>query len=147
MVYGPGIHSFLKLNNRLVQIFAILAICALLQMIIFRSFSGLDSFQSLAATVNWSFGSMGFAQNLCSKAMLNWGSPGLELNFRCEGHTQISSVLSSGIVSYSSAEDYQGLTEVFAKCYYDAEMSDASYFPYMQYFNADVFNAELLTAC
>ena len=90
---------------------------------------------------------MGFSQNLCSKSMLDWSQSSIEFNFKCEGHTEITEILSSGIVSYDSAEDYQGLTEVFAKCYYEPTMTDAKYFPYMQYFNADQFNGELLSHC
>lgn len=65
--------------------------------------------------------------------------------FECQAHTQISEVFSSGVISYDSPTDYNGLVEVFGKCYYDAEDSDAYLFPYMKYFSADQFESELMT--
>ena len=56
----------------------------------------------------------------------------------------IKEILSSGVVSYSSPEDYSGLVEVFGKCYYDQSGIDASMYPYMKYFDEDVFNGELM---
>lgn len=104
--YGHSFGSFLKLNDRLVKVFGVLALFACLQMVVFRSFGGVVNFKGFAWTANWSFGSLGFAQNLCSKAMLDWNESTITMNFKCEAHTQITEVLSSGIVSYSSADDY-----------------------------------------
>ena len=47
----------------------------------------------------------------------------------------MTEVLSSGIISYTSEDDYPGIVEVFAKCYYDPNAFDAYLFPYMQYFD------------
>ena len=66
---------------------------------------------------NWTFGGIGFATNLCRKTMLQWDKTDtttLDLVFECQGHASVSEVLSSGIVSYSSENDYAGLAMVFA---------------------------------
>ena len=93
-------------------------------MLVFRGFAGGAAFDTVA---NWSFGSIGFPTNLCSKAPLDWSSTtgNIEMVFECKAHTQISEVFSSGVVSYNSATDYNGLVEVFGKCYYDPEAPDA----------------------
>ena len=58
-------------------------------------------------------------------------------------------MLSSGIISYASANDYPGLVEVYAKCYYDPdpEAYDAKQWLYMDYFDESLFNQELLDQC
>ena len=66
------------------------------------------------------------------------------MSFRCQGHTEISEVLSSGIVSYENADDYPGVVNVFGKCYYDAT-EDEAYMPYTKYVDTTSLNAELLT--
>ena len=116
------------------------------QVIIFRSFSGLEGYEGISRMANYSFGSLGFPDNLCSKTYLNWDkSDGVSMVFTCQQHTQISKVLSSGIISYDSADDYPGLVEVFAKCYYDPTHYDVELFPYMKYFDEQKFNKSLMT--
>ena len=115
-----------------------LAVLSMIQIIVFRSFSGVSHYSGFGATANWSFGSIGFPTNLCSKTVLDWDKyPDGEIKmvFNCEKHTSVSEVFSSGIVSYANETDYPGLVESFAKCYYDEQDSDAYLFPYMQYFN------------
>ena len=56
-------------------------------------------------------------------------------------------MLSSGIVSYANVTDYEGIVEVYAKCFYDPLAYDAYLFPLMEYFDADGFNADLLAQC
>ena len=79
MYYGIGVHNFVKMNTRLVCIFFALAILAIVQMVIFRSYSGLDSFSSINPTANWSFGSMGYPKNLCSKNYIDWSQESINL--------------------------------------------------------------------
>ena len=70
--------------------------------------------------------------------MLDWDNypyGDVKMVFNCEKHTSVSSVFSSGIVSYADKEDYPGLVESFAKCYYDKDDYDAYLFPYMVYFD------------
>ena len=47
MQYGIGVHNFVTLNTRLVCIFFVLMLLALVQMIIFRSFAGLEGFKHI----------------------------------------------------------------------------------------------------
>ena len=72
--FGTGLYHFFKMTNRLVLLFGVLTLFALVQMIIFRSFGSVANFKNFRWTANWSFGSMGFALNLCSKTMLDWSS-------------------------------------------------------------------------
>ena len=114
LIYGPAIFNFFKLNIRLVGTFFFLAILALLQMIVFRSFNGVEGDALSHITANWSFAGFGFPRSLCSKAYLDWeNQDSITLMFECNGHTQVTSVFSSGIVSYANSTDYPGLTEVF----------------------------------
>ena len=143
-------HNFLRLNCRLACVFFVLAILAVSQMIIFRSFAGVRVFNNFSPLTNWSFGSIGYPTELCSKAPLDWsqsGSTGINMVFECQAHTQIRAIYSSGIISYESPTDYEGLVEVFGKCYYDPDATDAHLFPYMQYFKAEQFNSELMAQC
>lgn len=71
LVYGPGIHNFLKINNRLVCLFLLISVTAVIQMIVFRSFKGTDDLTGYSVISRWSFGNIGFPSNLCSKAPLN----------------------------------------------------------------------------
>lgn len=72
LVFGPTLHNFNRLNAHLVCIFLVLAILATCQMVIFRSFAGDSAFSNFETVANWSFGSIGFPTNLCSKAPLDW---------------------------------------------------------------------------
>ena len=127
LVYGPGIHNFLKINNQLVCLFLLISIIAAVQMLVFRSFKGTDGLEGYTMTSRWSFGNIGYPSNLCSKAplMLTSASESSDestsMVFSCQGHTEITKVLSSGVVGYSSSDDYVGLTEVFGTCFYDSE--------------------------
>ena len=56
-------------------------------------------------------------------------------------------MLSSGIISYANITDYEGIVEVFAKCFYDPLAYDAYLFTLMDYFDADGFNKDLLAQC
>ena len=58
-------------------------------------------------------------------------------------------MLSSGVISYQSAQDYAGIVEVFGKCYYDPdpEAYDAEQFFLMQYFDTESFNKQFLDKC
>jgi len=145
--YGVGVHNFVSINSRLVCVFLAMACLACLQMIVFRAHAGLVSFQGFNPTVDWSFGSMGFPQNFCRKNFIDWSQTTIDFNFQCQGQTEISSVLSSGIVSYASETDYPGLVNVFGKCYYDPSEYDANLFPYMKYFDTTAFDSELLRQC
>ena len=116
LVYGPGIHNFLKINNRLVCLFLLISIISAIQMLVFRSFMGTDGLDGYTMTSRWSFGNIGFPSNLCSKAPLMFTSTAessdksTSMVFSCQGHTEITKVLSSGVVGYSSSDDYVGLT-------------------------------------
>ena len=63
LIYGPGLHNFLMTNDRLVCVFILLAFLALIQMIVFRSFDGVEGITGLAITTNWSFGDIGWPTN------------------------------------------------------------------------------------
>ena len=64
-------------------------------------------------------------------SLVDWDNQdSITLMFECNGHTQVTSVFSSGIVSYANSTDYPGLTEVFGQCYYDPEGPDADQFLY-----------------
>ena len=67
LIYGPGLHNFLRLNNRFVKIFLVMAILSCVKMVIFRSFDGLEKENGINKTANWTFGQIGFPENLCSK--------------------------------------------------------------------------------
>ena len=59
----------------------------------------------------------------------------------------MTEVLSSGIMSYTDIEDYKGLVDVYALCYYDSELPNANLFPFMANFDQETFNDELLSQC
>ena len=83
-------------------------------------------------------------KNLCQKSYIDWSKSTIDLHFKCEGHTQIKEVFSSGVISYQSSEDYAGIVEVFGKCFYDPEAYDAEKFFLMKYFDAAGFNQQFL---
>ena len=89
--------------------------------------------------------------NLCQKAFINWDQADaggdIQMKFTCQKHTQVTKVLSSGIVSYQNEDDYDGLVEVFGKCYYKESDPDADLYPYMKYFDKVQFEYELLKEC
>ena len=88
LVFGPGMHNFLKINNRLVCLFLFLSIFALIQMVIFRSFGGTDGLTGYSSLSRWSFGGIGFPTNLCSKAPLVWSSEQeIPMVFECQKGT------------------------------------------------------------
>ena len=72
LYYGVGVNNFVKMNSRLVLIFAVLSVFACAQMIIFRSFSGLDSFKTINPVANWSFGGMGYPGYYCRRNYIDW---------------------------------------------------------------------------
>lgn len=82
-IYGVGIHNLLTLNSRMVCIFLVLAVLACVQMVIFRSFGGVQNLSGFAPTANWSFGSIGYPMNLCSKNIIDWSQPTVELHYEC----------------------------------------------------------------
>ena len=85
---------------------------------------------------------------LCSKTFLDWQDPtSLNMVFECNGQTQISGILSAGIMSYSATNDYARLTNMVAKCFYDPDGSDADLFTLMPYFDRAAFDSELLAVC
>ena len=145
--YGVGVNNFAKMNSRLVLLFAFLAMMALIQMIVFRSFNGLGDYAALSPVANWSFGGMGYPTYLCRRNLIDWSEQTIDLNFHCQGRTEITEVLSSGVMSYEDSEDYPGLSIVFGQCYYDPEGYSARYFKYMQYFDSEAFNQEFLRKC
>ena len=63
LIYGSGLHNFLMLNDRLICVFILFALLAMLQMLVFRSFDGVSSFTGFAITTDWSFGGIGFPVN------------------------------------------------------------------------------------
>ena len=71
--YGVGIKSYFSLQQWLIQIFCVLSLFAIAQMIIFKQFGGLEY---LDETVSWntlhSFGNMGFSSSICSRAVIFW---------------------------------------------------------------------------
>lgn len=82
-----------------------------------------------------SFGSVGFATSECSKAVIDWDSESTNFFFECAHDFGMSSVFSSGLVSYTSVEDYAGLVLVYASCYYDPASEDAYLYPFMADFD------------
>ena len=133
----------MTLNARLICIFFVIMLLAVVQMIVFRSFAGLEGFKSINPTANWSFGSIGYPSYMCRKNFIDWEKEKINLSFRCEGHTEITEVLSSGVVSYENVDDYPGLVNVFGKCYY-GEPGDEKYMPYSKYVDTDSLNKDLL---
>lgn len=102
--------------------FVFLSLLALLQMGLFRSIGGDYDLVKYNWVGKLSFGSLSFGTPLCSKAVIDWkGSESTKFIYRCPYGTHVSDVFSSGIVSYTDIEDYRGLVEVYAECYYDSE--------------------------
>ena len=113
LYFGIGVRNLVRINNRLTCLFLVLAILAFVQMMIFRTFGGLDNFDDTSSVTKWTLGFIGQPKNLCAKNFIDWSKDTVNLNFKCEGNTEISDVLSSGVISFDDAEDYAGLVEVF----------------------------------
>ena len=114
----------------------------------------METLKGFDLDAKFSFGNIGFSTNLCSKNLLDWSSPEqtIQLNFRCQASTEFDSILSSGLVEYKSLEDYEGIVNVFGSCYYEENIfakaaGGSSKGSLMEYFDAKMFNEELLSAC
>ena len=116
-------------------------------MMIFRAFGGLDDFSNISSVAKWTIGSIGSPKNICAKNFIDWKQNTIDLHFKCEGNTEITDVLSSGVISFDNATDSDGLTEVFGKCFYDPEGADAEIFSLMPYFDRISFDADFLAQC
>lgn len=60
LLYGPGLHNFLKIIRRLIVTFMVLSIVGILQIIPFRAFSGVQNQNGYGWLSNLSFASIGF---------------------------------------------------------------------------------------
>ena len=80
LMYGPGLHNFLMTNDRLICVFILFAALALIQMIVFRSFDGVQGITGFGITTDWSFGGIGFPTNECSKFMIDWYNESRTIN-------------------------------------------------------------------
>ena len=72
LIYGSGLHNFLRINNRFVYIFLVLAALSCVKMAIFRSYAVTNEISGFTKTAYWTFGSIGYPRNLCSKNLINW---------------------------------------------------------------------------
>ena len=118
-------------------------------MIIFKCLGGLDDFDNINMAAKVTPGSLGFSKNICAKNFIDWNKSTVNLNIKCERGTTVSSVLSSGIISYDGPDDYVGLVDIFGKCYYDFNLlgKDAEKFSLMKYFDSESFNKDFMGSC
>ena len=77
-------------------------------MLIFHSFGGVGNLKGYSLKTGWSIGNIGYPSNICSKNIIDWASAeeSFVLQFECQATTSVQKVLSSGIVSYDSQDDY-----------------------------------------
>jgi len=110
MRYGEGILSYLKLQDKLMLAFVVLSAIALVNACIYKSFNGLSS--DVPTEVQYSFGNMGFPTSLCVKGPVSINQESTPLMISCENTTQITGVLTSGLLDASDSN-------VLSSCYID----------------------------
>ena len=145
--YGVGMKEYFFIQTSLIKSFLVLALLATIQMIIMGGFDGLDYLgESVSFAAKVSFGNMGFAQFLCSREIIDWNAsnPMLRVDYECQGTTQISSVISSGLM-LDSKLPHGTDPDSLRTCYFDEQAAAQS--PLMPYFDAAKFNADLLHWC
>ena len=72
MLYGPGLHNFLKIIRRLVVIFVVLSVVGIMQIVPFLPFAGVHDENNFGLLTNLSFAAIGFPKAECSKAVIDW---------------------------------------------------------------------------
>ena len=86
--YGVGLKEYFFLQEQLIKSFCLLSLLAFVQMLIMSGFNGLNY---LGSTVSFnakvSFGNMGFAESVCSRTIIDWKSPTMQLDYHCQGTT------------------------------------------------------------
>jgi hypothetical protein len=89
-----------------------------------------------------SFGNMGFASTNCGKNFIYWNeTESTELGFRCQGSTQITQVMSVGIIQYQDESNLAGLNQTFHSCYADPEGdTGTNAYDLIQYFPTETFS-------
>ena len=120
LVYGAGVQNYFKLQENLLWLFFFLTICSCFQMMIYKSYGGMDSFgEFVTLTASVSFGNMGFSSTVCAKMPIDWQhDDSVTLHAQCQGSTTISDVLSSGMML--DTEFPGGNMDAVLDCYYDA---------------------------
>ena len=68
IAYGVGIRNFFRLQVDVIKVFCWLSLMAIVQMIIFGSFNGLEYLgDSVSTSASVSFGSIGFSGSVCGR--------------------------------------------------------------------------------
>ena len=106
-------------------LFAFLSLIASIQMIIFFAYPGLDYLKgkALHTFARISFGNIGFAGTVCGKNIITWDSSKTNLYFQCEGTTQITDVVSSGLITPQviGSDSYSVVDNAMTNCYQTKE--------------------------
>ena len=101
------------------------------------SFGGLDYMgDRVSIFAKYSFGNMGFSGSICGMNVVFWDSPTSNLDYQCQGTTQITSVISSGIMLDSDLP-FGTDPDVLHRCYMDDDQVKKS--PLMPYFDKTAF--------
>ena len=100
IIYGPGIKNYFRLQELLLMGFFLYSLLAWGQIEIFKSFEGLSNFDYFVNGVSTgSLGNIGFSGSVCNKRPIDWlNRDSLTLRVKCEATTQISGLLSSGMM-------------------------------------------------
>jgi len=144
--YGTGILNFFKLIQHLTWLMFVLSGCAIVQMGLLKSFGGLEYLedQKVSFSALHSLGNIGFATTVCSRSVMNWSDNEISLNFQCQGTTQITQILSSGLL-YDKILPRGTDDNSLRVCSMNASQVASS--PFMPFFKKSVFEQMLLAEC
>ena len=70
--YGTGIQNYFIVQERLIQLFCVLTLLAIPQMLIYRYFNGYNYTTTEPIYASLSFGAMGYTSNNCGTNFINW---------------------------------------------------------------------------
>ena len=89
---------------------------------IFRSFGGLDHLgEYVSLTAKYSLGNIGFSASICARMPLDYpDESSLEMIANCQGTTQITGILSSGMMLDKS---FGGNYDAVRDCYVDPDQN------------------------
>ena len=81
--YGTGISQYFSIQAKLIQLFCILTLFAVPQMIIYDYFDGYNWTSNVKLFEKLSFGDMGYSGNFCGKNFINWRKETTTVGLQC----------------------------------------------------------------
>ena len=122
--YGIAIENFFNLQKSMIKIYFILTLLAIPQMAVFASYNANASFQFSSVFDMFSFGSLGQADAVCSKAPNLPYASNFTFQFSCSKNYEVSTIFSTGLLGRASDNNKTDYSETDLSYDYSMDMDD-----------------------